>query len=163
MLRSISIFNLGLVLFAAANVFGTEPTPSSQSSERNDAQLAAQIRAVIQAQQEAWNRGDIEAFMNGYARSDSTLFVSGDTVTRGWLMAREHYKITYNNRAKMGTLRFSDLEIQPLSNDAAIVLGRWMIKRATKDNPHGHFTLVFQRTSEGWRIIHDHTSTAASQ
>lgn len=163
MLRNISISNLGLLLLAASNIFGTEPTPSNQSSERNATQTVSEIRAVIQAQQEAWNRGDIDAFMNGYARSDSTVFVSGDTITRGWQMAREHYKTTYNNRAKMGTLRFSDLEIQPLSKDSAIVLGRWMIKRATKDNPHGHFTLIFQRTFDGWRIIHDHTSTAVSQ
>jgi ketosteroid isomerase-like protein len=124
-----------------------------------------EIRAVIQAQQEAWNRGNIDGFMNGYARgdrhsgSDTTTFVSGDSITRGWQTVRDRYKKKYSDREKMGTLAFSDLEIRPLSHDAAIALGRWKLKRA-KDEPHGRFTLIFRRTPEGWRIIHDHTSVA---
>ena len=110
-------------------------------------------------QQEAWNRGDIEAFMNGYARSRLTIFVSEDKVTRGWQTVRDRYKKKYSDHAKMGTLTFSDLEIAPLSNDSAVVLGRWKLKRA-KDQPHGCFTLIFRRTSDGWRIVHDHTSAA---
>jgi ketosteroid isomerase-like protein len=59
----------------------------------------------------------------------------------------------------MGTLTFSDLEITPLNQNAAIALGRWKLKR-TKDEPHGRFTLIFRRTHEGWRNVHDHTSAA---
>ena len=118
-----------------------------------------EIRAVIQAQQDAWNRGDIDGFMNGYARARSTIFVSEDTVTRGWQTVRNRYKKKYSDRAKMGRLSFSDLEITPLGNDAAVVLGRWKLERA-KDRPHGRFTLIFRRTNDGWRIVHDHTSAA---
>jgi ketosteroid isomerase-like protein len=119
----------------------------------------AQIRSVLLAQQEAWNRGDIDRFMNGYARSASTVFVSEDTVRRGWETVRERYKKKYSDRAKMGTLAFSDLDITLLSPDAAVVLGRWSLKRAN-DQPHGRFTLIFKRLPEGWRIVHDHTSAA---
>ena len=80
----------------------------------------AEIRAVIQAQQQAWNRGDIEAFMNGYWRSEQTLFVSGEEVTRGWSTVNERYKAKYSDREKMGTLTFSDLEIRFLAEDAAV-------------------------------------------
>jgi len=118
-----------------------------------------EIRAVILAQQGAWNRGDIDGFMNGYARARSTVFVSEDTVTRGWQTVRDRYKKRYSDREKMGTLTFSDLEITPLGGDAAIALGRWKLKRA-KDEPHGRFTLIFRRSAEGWRIVHDHTSAA---
>src|ERR1700736_3788832 len=111
-------------------------------------------------QQEAWNRGDIDAFMNGYARAETTTFVSEDKVTRGWQTVRDRYKKKYPDRAKMGTLTFSDLEITPLGNDSAVVLGRWELKRA-KDQPHGCFTLIFRKTSNGWRIVHDHTSAAS--
>ena len=120
----------------------------------------AQIRAVLRAQQEAWNRGDIDRFMNGYARSGSTLFVSEDTVRHGWETVRERYRKKYSDRAKMGTLKFSDLEITSLGADSALALGRWKLKR-TKDQPHGRFTLIFRKTADGWRIVHDHTSAAA--
>ena len=117
----------------------------------------SEIGTVLNMQQEAWNRGDIDAFMNGYWRSDETLFVSGDEVTRGWQKVLDRYKKKYSDRAKMGTLTFSDLEITPLSNDSAVVLGSWELKR-TSDNPHGRFTLIFRRFPEGWKIVHDHTS-----
>ena len=117
------------------------------------------IRSVLRAQHEAWNRGDIDGFMNGYARSPSTVFVSGDEVRRGWETVRARYRQKYSDRAKMGTLSFSDIEVTMLSPDAAVVLGRWRLKRAN-DEPHGRFTLIFKRLPEGWRIVHDHTSAA---
>lgn len=120
----------------------------------------SQIQSVLTAQQDAWNRGDIDAFMNGYARSPSTVFVSEDEVTRGWETVRDRYHRKYSDRAKMGTLSFSEIEVTMHSPDAAVVLGRWKLKRAN-DEPHGRFTLVFKRLPEGWRIVHDHTSAAA--
>jgi len=119
----------------------------------------AEIQSVLSAQQDAWNRGDIDAFMNGYARSGSTVFVSEDEVGRGWETVRGRYRLKYSDRAKMGTLGFSDIEVTVLSPDAAVVLGLWRLKRAN-DEPHGRFTLIFKRLPEGWRIIHDHTSAA---
>jgi len=118
-----------------------------------------EIHAVIQAQQDAWNRGDIDAFMNGYWRSDQTVFVSGDEIMRGWQSVLERYRRKYSDREKMGTLTFSELKIDMLSSEAAVVLGRWELKRKI-DNPHGRFTLIFRKMPEGWRIVHDHTSTA---
>jgi len=118
-----------------------------------------EIQSILTAQQDAWNRGDIDGFMNGYARSASTVFVSEDEVRRGWETVRDRYRIRYSDRAKMGALSFSDIEVTILSPDAAVVLGRWRLKRAN-DEPHGRFTLIFKHVPEGWRIIHDHTSAA---
>jgi len=123
------------------------------------ANSVAEIQSVLREQKKAWNRGDINGFMNGYARSPSTVFVSGDEVRRGWETVRERYRQKYSDHEKMGTLTFSDVEITPLSADAAIVLGRWRLKRAN-DEPHGRFTLIFKHLPEGWRIVHDHTSAA---
>ena len=117
----------------------------------------AEIQSVLTVQQDAWNRGDIDAFMNGYARSASTVFVSQDEVSRGWETVRDRYRVKYSDRTKMGTLSFSEIEVTALSPDAAVVLGRWRLKR-TNDEPHGRFTLIFKRLPEGWRIVHDHTS-----
>src|SRR5947209_20483638 len=84
----------------------------------------ADIRAVLDAQAAAWNRGDIEGYMDGYDRSPNTEFVGGDTITRGWQTVLDRYKQRYNTREKMGMLTFSDLEFTALSMDAMLVLGR---------------------------------------
>lgn len=125
---------------------------------RATAQLEAStaIRKVMDDQAAAWNRGDIEGFMQGYWNSDKLVFVSNQ-VTRGWQPTLDRYKKTYDSRAKMGTLTFSDLEITVLSKDAAVVLGSWSLARES-DNPHGKFTLIFRKFKDGWKIVHDHTS-----
>ena len=144
---------------ALAIIFGISTAAFVSAAPTQTQNATAQIRSVLSAQQEAWNRGDIDAFMNGYARSASTVFVSEDTIRRGWETVRARYRKKYSDRAKMGTLAFSDLDITLLSPDAAVVLGRWSLKRAN-DQPHGRFTLIFKRLPEGWRIVHDHTSAA---
>ena len=125
---------------------------------RSDTIIAA-VRAVLDAQVDAWNRGDIEGYMAGYWRSEQTVFVSGDSLTRGWQTVLARYKKNYGSREKMGTLTFADLEITPLGSDAAIAVGSWHLQRA-QDEPHGRFTLIFRKTRQGWRIVHDHTSSA---
>ena len=134
-------------------------TAASFAQHRQDAKSLAAIRAVLDAQAAGWNRGDLETYMDGYARSADTVFVSGDRVTRGWQTVLERYKKAYDSREKMGVLTFSDVEITMLSKDAAIVLGRWHLQRS-KDEPHGRFTLLFRKTDAGWKIVHDHTSSA---
>src|SRR5437867_1148654 len=159
MLQSASMSILAATCCAALSTFSSGVAAPAQSSQPDRERIVAEIRAVIQAQQDAWNRGDIDSFMNGYARSRSTTFVSEDSVTRGWQTVRARYKKKYSDREKMGTLTFSDLEITPLGPDSAVGLGRWQLKRA-KDQPHGRFTLIFRRNADGWRIVHDHTSAA---
>jgi ketosteroid isomerase-like protein len=127
-------------------------------NKRSDRIIAA-VRAVLDAQVDAWNRGDIEGYMAGYRRSKETVFVSADSLTRGWQTVLARYKKNYDSREKMGTLTFSDLEITPIGSDAAIAIGRWHLQWA-KDEPHGRFTLIFRKTRQGWRIVHDHTSSA---
>jgi ketosteroid isomerase-like protein len=130
----------------------------AQRLDSSDKSSAA-IRAVLEAQAAAWNRGDIEGYMDGYDRSPKTEFVGGDSITRGWQEVFDRYKQRYDSRDKMGTLTFSDLEINLLGKDAALVLGRWRLKRAN-DEPHGTFTLLFRKTKSGWKIVHDHSSSA---
>lgn len=147
-----------LLMFSAA-VFANPIPVDAQAKSKPDAATIAAVRAVLDAQREAWNRSDIEGYMDGYARSADITFVSGDNITRGWQTVRDRYKKNYDSREKMGTLTFSDLETNVLSNGAAVTIGRWHLQRAS-DQPHGRFTLVFRRTKQGWRIVHDHTSSA---
>ena len=148
-----ALTKIALIALAAA-LCGSR---SVRADDSNNA--TSEIQNVIRAQQDAWNRGDIDGFMNGYARSRSTIFVSEDVVRRGWETVRARYKKKYPDRAKMGLLAFSNLEITPVSAEAAVVLGRWKLKRA-QDEPHGRFTLIFRKSADGWRIVHDHTSAA---
>src|SRR6266536_2138256 len=119
------------------------------------------IRAVLDAQARAWNAGDLRGFMEGYARSDLTRFQSGGDVSLGWQTVFDRYQKRYGDRASMGVLRFSEIEVTMLAPDAALAFGRWCLERA-QDAPSGLFTLLFRRTSAGWRIVHDHTSAAES-
>ena len=118
------------------------------------------VQAILDDQQAAWNRGDINTFMKGYWNSPNLTFAGTSGITRGWEPVMARYRTHYPDPAAMGHLDFSDIEIRPLGPDAALVLGRWHLKRAG-DSPGGVFTLVFQRFPDGWRIIHDHTSVDA--
>jgi uncharacterized protein (TIGR02246 family) len=118
-----------------------------------------EIRRVLDDQVAAWNRGDIPGFMEGYDKSESTTFV-GTAITKGHAQVLANYLKRYPTREKMGTLRFSDIEIRPLGEDYASVIGRFHLDRATEagGDAAGIFTLVFHRTGQGWKVILDHTS-----
>lgn len=117
----------------------------------------AAIRKVLQNQQTAWNRGDVDAFLTGYWHSPELTFSGSSGVSRGWDGVLARYKKNYPDRAAMGVLDFSGLEFRFLGPDAALVLGRWHLKRESGD-VGGVFSLVWQRFPDGWKIIHDHTS-----
>lgn len=120
------------------------------------------IRAVLAAQVAAWNAGDVDNFMGGYTRRPELRFASGGEVTRGWQETLDRYRRRYPDRAAMGTLEFSDLEIDVLAGDAAVVFGRWRLHRVDGSEPAGLFTLLWRREADGrWRIVADHTSAGA--
>ena len=146
-MNKISIFIFIFLLGLSASVF----------AQSNDEKAKSAIRKVMDDQTAAWNRGDIEAFMQGYWNSPELKFVSGDSVTKGWQPTLDRYKKNYDSRAKMGVLTFSGLEINVISKDAAVVLGSFALQRE-QDNPKGKFTLIFRKFKDGWKIVHDHTS-----
>ena len=145
-----------LLLFFMATLFLTATVAEGQI--RSDgAAIADQITRVLKLQAEAWNRGDIAAFMEHYWKSDKLTFSSGGKTTRGWAQTKENYLKRYPTREQMGTLTFDELEFFPLGESAALVLGRWHLKRAA-DPLGGNFSLVFRRLDGRWLIVHDHTS-----
>lgn len=126
-------------------------------AQSKDEKIKGAVRKVMDEQVAAWNKGDIEAFMKGYWNSPQMTFVSGDNVTKGWQPTLERYKKSYDSRAKMGVLSFTDLEITVTGKESAVVLGRFTLVREN-DKPTGMFTLNFRRFKNGWKIILDHTS-----
>ena len=117
------------------------------------------IRRVLSDQEQAWNAGDIDAFMNTYENSPNTVFI-GKTVQRGYQAVRRRYHAQYPTPAKMGKLNFSDVAVNPLGADYASVTGAFHLIRAASagGNASGVFSLLFRRTPTGWKIILDHTS-----
>ena len=120
----------------------------------------ATILEALNAQQAAWNRGDVDSFVEGYWRSPELTFSGTSGIVRGYDGVLARYKKNYADRDAMGQLQFSALEFRFLGPDAALVLGQWHLTRV-KGDIGGVFSLVWQRFPEGWRIIHDHTSAFA--
>jgi ketosteroid isomerase-like protein len=115
------------------------------------------LKAVLTRQQTAWNQGDVETFMQGYWNSPDLTFAGVSGITRGYAPILAHYKRGYPDKATMGHLEFTDLEVHSLGGNAALVLGKWHLTREA-GNVGGVFSLVFQKFPEGWKIVHDHTS-----
>jgi uncharacterized protein (TIGR02246 family) len=142
-----------LAFVAALTAGGSAPAASADDT--------AGVRAVLDAQVAAWNRGDLEAFMTGYWRSPELVFVSGAVVTKGWEATLERYRKRYKSEGReMGRLRFEAIEIQRLGADAAFARGEYWLRMGDGAEPHGRFTLILRRLDGAWRIVHDHTSSA---
>jgi ketosteroid isomerase-like protein len=139
MICLLSLSTLGMVAF---------------SQEREKA-----IEKILLDQVVAWNAGDIEGYMKGYWNSDSTVFLSGGNLTRGYNNVLSRYKKSYDTRDKMGQLEFTELRIRMMAPTLGVATGVWRLHRA-KDQPWGRFTLLVEQKPEGWRIVHDHTSSA---
>jgi beta-aspartyl-peptidase (threonine type) len=120
---------------------------------------AADIHALLDAQVAAWNRGDLEGYMAGYWHSPELEFFSGSTVTRGWQPTLERYRKRYQSEGReMGTLTFSELNIDVLNENTAFVTGRWQLTMKKGESPNGLFTLLLRRFGDGWKVVHDHSS-----
>ncbi|MGA2430925.1 MAG: nuclear transport factor 2 family protein [Candidatus Acidiferrum sp.] len=149
-IRLISL-SLGALVLAAGISFQVLAAADSHDLDRSA------ILEVLKNQQSSWNKGDVDAFLDGYWHSPELTFSGTSGIARGWDAVRARYKKSYADRETMGHLEFSDLEFRFLGTDAALVLGHWHLTR-TKGDIGGVFSLVWQRFPEGWRIIHDHTS-----
>ena len=115
------------------------------------------VESILSAQEDAWNRGDLDAFMEHYWKSDELTFSSGGKTTRGWTETLIRYRERYPTPEKMGRLKLRGLEITPLGDSAALVLGQWNVQRESEPLT-GNFSLVVRKFDDHWRIVHDHTS-----
>jgi beta-aspartyl-peptidase (threonine type) len=151
---SFSLFVTGVFLITSA--VAQLPNQSSPSKDNK-----AAVERVLHAQQDAWNRHDLEGFMEGYWNSPELTFFSGAKETSGWQATLDRYRSTYNSPGhEMGKLEFSGLHTEMLGPEAAFVRGEWHLTMPDGKSPHGLFTLVFHKFPEGWKIVHDHTSAA---
>jgi len=118
-----------------------------------------EITAVLTSQQAAWNRGDLEAFMDSYWKSERLTFCSGGEITNGWQATYDRYKRRYQSDGKeMGQLSFSDVEVMYADDRGAATRGRYQLLFRDGKKASGRYTLVFRRLDDSWKIVHDHTS-----
>ena len=141
-------------LTLAGTASGQQKQANSSSAQSASAQAITKVRKT---QETAWNRGDIGEFMFGYWRSKYTEFENASGIYQGWDDVLKRYEKTYPNRAAMGQLTFSGLEIHVLSAKSAYVIGKYRLERE-KDHPEGVFTLIFRKFDDGWKIVNDHTT-----
>jgi ketosteroid isomerase-like protein len=143
------------IMFLAISDQARAQTASSDNSAK------AAVEQVLRTQQEAWNRHDLDAFMAGYWNSPELTFFSGAKEQHGWQATIDRYRATYASPGhEMGKLEFSGWRTEVLGTEAAFVRGSWLLTMSDGKTPHGLFTLVFRKFPDGWKIVHDHTSSA---
>jgi ketosteroid isomerase-like protein len=155
MIISTRLASLALLLFLALAPAARAQTPNLKTAT----QLELDVVKVLLRQEAAWNLGDIDAFAKGYKNSPDTLFISTQ-IQRGYDSMLAAYHHNYPTKESMGMLAFSDLEVHPLGNDFAVCLGRFHLERGKKNggNADGLFSLVLEKTPDGWKIVLDHTT-----
>jgi ketosteroid isomerase-like protein len=152
--HSLRLATLTLTLLLPALLIAQDQSPLHTASRQE-----LNIVKVLLAQENAWNNGDLNAFASGYKNSPDTLFITHQ-VFRGFAGLVDEYKHDYPTKAAMGTLAYTDLEVHPLDENFAVVIGKYHLERSKKDggNAEGIFSLVFENTDNGWKIVVDHTT-----
>ena len=125
-------------------------------SQNTDPDLK-EIQSILNRQEKAWNKADLDGFMNGYWESDDLLFIGKSGVTNGWQATLDNYKRSYPDKKAMGKLHFTIIKTEKLSDNVALVIGKWHLSRETKDL-EGHFSLTWKKIDGEWVIIADHSS-----
>ncbi len=144
-------------VFAPAGALADAPAASGGGMGRAEEHP---IRMVFSRQEKAWNRGDLEGYMEGYWKSPDLTFYSGGTVTRGWEATLERYRKRYRSEGKeMGRLDFTEDTVEMLGADSAVGYGRWNLTLSGGRKMTGLYTVILKRLPEGWRIVHDHSSS----
>lgn len=146
-----------LLLLATMLLASARAAAGAKDDETGGAEVA--IRAELDAQVAAWNHGDLKGYMNGYWHSPELTFFAESRESAGWESAYQRYRAAYTGKNKeMGRLEFSNVRVEVLCADAALVRGGWKLTLKDRSQRRGLFTVVLKKFSDGWRIIHDHSS-----
>lgn len=148
-----------LLVAAALAACRASGQPSAAPATGPDAGLKPQITAQLTRAAGDWNRGDLDAFLSDYAPDSTTTFVDGFRSRRGFAWIREHYAPRFTGQARRDSLYFEEVETRALGPSFALVTARFILERGGRTTASGPFTLVMERRPEGWKILHDHSSS----
>ncbi len=151
---------LGLALALAAGGCWVEDADRAELEDTATGPgLDARVRAMLSASAEGWNRGDLDAFMAVYKQDSQTTYVGGTGLRRGFDAIRQRYAPLFGEGAERDSLRFEDLTVRRVSDEVAVGVARWILHRDGEVTGSGPFTLVLEQTADGWKIVHDHSSS----
>jgi len=152
-MKNRTLFLMLFILFTSGIIHSQKidsPTSTYECSKK-------EITTMVLQQAEDWTKGDIEAFMQGYIKSESLKFVGSSGLTYGWQQTFENYKKNYPTKEHTGTLTFKLLEFDQLADDVFLVIGEFHLKRTVGD-ANGMFSIILKRIKGEWKIIADHSS-----
>lgn len=148
-----------LLIVAAAAACRASSQPPATPDPAAGLGLKREITAQFARSADDWNRGDLEGFLSDYAPDSNTTFVDGFRARRGFGWIRDNYAPRFSPGARRDSLHFEEIEIRPLSPYLALVTARFVLERVGKVTASGPFTLVMEHRPDGWKILHDHTSS----
>ena len=147
----------GRIAFNAALILIILFSFSFNTMAQKESTLRPVIGKIMTEQEKAWNNGDVDGFMTAYWNNDSLKFIGSKGITYGWKNTLANYKKSYPDKATMGILTFSILNVEELSDTSCFVTGRWDLKRE-KGDVGGYYTLLWKKIDGKWVIVVDHTS-----
>jgi uncharacterized protein (TIGR02246 family) len=154
MRASMQILALALVACRPAG----QPTPGS-SAPPSRAELSRQMVMQLERAAADWNRGDLEGFLSDYAPESTTTFVDGRRARHGFEFIRQNYAPRFAPGARRDSLHFEEIEVRPLSPTLALLTARFILQRSGAITSSGPFTLILEHRPDGWKILHDHSSS----
>ena len=150
---------LSLAALSVAGCWVEEADRAELEETQTGPGLDARVRSMLEASAAGWNRGDLDAFMEVYKEDSQTTYVGGTGLRRGYEAIRQRYEPLFGSDADRDSLRFEDLTVRRVADDVAVGVARWVLHRGGEVTGAGPFTLVLQRTTGGWKIVHDHSSS----
>ena len=143
-------FVIAVLMILSAPCFNGEILGKDNKSPEIQAQEA------MTKQAQAWNKGDLDGYMNAYWKSDSLVFI-GKSIQRGWDSVNSSYQKLYSDKSKRGTLNFTYLKTTTFTENDVMIVGRWEVT-IYEAKRGGNFTVIMKKINNEWKVVYNHTS-----
>ena len=125
---------------------------------RHPAEPQAEIAAMMGRSAAAWNRGDLDAFVDDYEEGAATSYIGRSGTLHGRTAIRGAYAPRFAAGVPRDSLSFEGLEVDVLGPDVVNAIAFYVLRRGGRVTARGPTSLVLRRRGGRWRIVHDHSS-----